>query len=77
MKKLIFVITLFDQSIMVIVTDTNQVTSARYDNIKLYQQPGTSTAFLKTLKSTDALVVIRKFNNNWSIVEVNNVVGYV
>lgn len=40
-------------------------------------QPGTSTGVVKALMSTDEVQVIRKHNNQWTIVSVEGKVGYV
>ena len=78
MKKIIFTIALLAQTDLGFATDNQTVTaSARYENSKMYRQPGTSTEVLKALKSTDEIVVVRKFNNNWTIVTVNDQVGYM
>ena len=78
MKKIIFTLALVAQTAFGFAADNKAITaSARYENSKMYRQPGTSTAVLKALKSTDEIVVVRKFNNNWTIVTVNGQVGYV
>jgi len=43
----------------------------------MYRQPGTSTEVLKALKSSDEIVVVRRYNSAWSIVTVDGQVGYV
>ena len=78
MKKIIFTIALLAQTAFSFATDHQAVTaSARYENSKMYRQPGTSTEMLKALKSTDEIVVVRKYNNNWTIVTVDGQVGYM
>ena len=78
MKKISFTIALLAQTAFGFATDNQAVTaSARYENSKMYRQPGTSTEVLKALKSTDEIVVVRKYNNNWTIVTVDDQVGYV
>jgi uncharacterized protein YgiM (DUF1202 family) len=78
MKKIIFTLALLAQTAFGFATDNKTVmASARYENSKMYRQPGTSTEVLKALKNTDEIVVVRKFNNSWSIVTVNGQVGYM
>ena len=78
MKKIIFTLALLAQTAFSFANDHQAVTaSARYENSKMYRQPGTSTEMLKALKSTDEIVVVRKYNNNWTIVTVDGQVGYM
>ena len=78
MKKLLFVLALSLQTAFVFAADkTELLASARYNNTKMYRQPGTSTEVLKALTSTDAVVVVRRFNNQWSVVTSNGQVGYM
>lgn len=79
MKKLLVVFALVLQSAFVFASGNQGTILARanYENTKMYRQAGTSTEVLRSLKSTDEVVVIRKHNNNWSIVTVNGQVGYV
>jgi hypothetical protein len=79
MKKLTFLFALIMSSSFVFAGTDQGTTLARasYENTKMYRQPGTSTEILKSLKSTDELVVIRKHNAQWTIVTVGSQVGYV
>jgi hypothetical protein len=78
MKKLLFIFALTLQTAFVFAADNKAVVvSARYENAKMYRQPGTSTEILRALKSTDELVVVRRYNQLWSIVTINNEVGYI
>jgi hypothetical protein len=43
----------------------------------MYRQPGTSTEVLKALTNSDEIVVVRKYNNQWSIITINGQVGYI
>ncbi len=76
MKKIIFSLALLFQTVFSFANGQNTA-HAHYDNVKMYRQPGTSTEVVKALKSSDELVVVRKFNNYWSIVTVDGEVGYV
>ncbi|MGV3505042.1 MAG: SH3 domain-containing protein [Adhaeribacter sp.] len=85
MKKLLVIFALVLQSAFVFASGTqassgnqgNMVARANYENTKMYRQAGTSTEVLRSLKSTDEVVVIRKHNSHWSIVTVDGQVGYV
>lgn len=79
MKKLVFLFALIMSSSFVFAADGQGTTLARasYENTKMYRQAGTATEVLRSLKSSDELVVIRKHNAQWSIVTVGDQVGYV
>jgi len=77
MKKIIFTFALLINTVLVFANPGQQVAQVATDNVKMYRQAGTSTQELKSLKSTDELVIIRKHNANWTIVTVNGQVGYV
>jgi hypothetical protein len=78
MKKLLFIFALSVQTASVFAADkTETLATARYENSKMYRQPGTSTEVLKALTSSDEIVVVRKYNNHWSIVTINGQVGYM
>jgi hypothetical protein len=76
MKKLLFIFALLIQTGFAFATD-NKAVVARYENVKMYQQPGTSTTIVKALKSTDELTIVRKYNQFWTIVLVGDQAGYV
>jgi hypothetical protein len=78
MKKLLLISALFLQTAFAFAADTEAVVaSTRYDNSKMYRQPGTSTEILKALTSNDEIVLVRKYNQSWTIVTVNGQVGYM
>ena len=80
MKKFIFIFALLIQTVFVsAANDKSMAMVARphIDNVKMYAQPGTSTSIVKSLMSTDEVQVIRKHNNQWTIVTVDGKVGYV
>jgi uncharacterized protein YgiM (DUF1202 family) len=77
MKKLIFTLALLMQTVFLFAVSPRQMATVSYDNVKMYRQAGTSTEILRALKSTDELVVLRKHNANWTIVTLNDEVGYV
>ncbi|GEO02779.1 hypothetical protein AAE02nite_04430 [Adhaeribacter aerolatus] len=78
MKKIILTLALAAQTAFGFADGHQVVTaSARYENSKMYRQPGTSTEVLKALKSADEIVVVRRYNQSWTIVTVNGQVGYV
>jgi hypothetical protein len=79
MKKLILTIAIIAQSVLVFAGDKKEATviRAKNDNVKLYQQAGTASATLDALQTTQSVTYIRKFNDQWSIVQVDGQVGYV
>ena len=77
MKKLIFTLALLMQTVFLFAAGPRQMATVSYDNVKMYRQAGTSTEILKALKYTDELVVVRKHNALWTIVTLDDQVGYV
>jgi hypothetical protein len=78
MKKIILTLALIAPAAFGFATDHQAVTaSARYENSKMYRQPGTSTEVLKSLQGSDELIVVRRYNSHWTIVTVDGQVGYV
>jgi len=78
MKKLLLIFALTLQTAFAFAGDkTEMVASARYENVKMYRQPGTSTEVLRALSSTDEIVLVRKYNHYWTIVTINGQVGYM
>ncbi|CAA9248596.1 MAG: hypothetical protein AVDCRST_MAG95-1757 [uncultured Adhaeribacter sp.] len=55
----------------------NMIVQVRQDNVKMFQQPGTSTTILLTINTTDRVELIRKWNAHWGLVAVNGKTGYV
>lgn len=47
------------------------------ENVKMYQQPGTSSEVLQSLKRTDEVLILRRENTYWSLVTVNGKPGYI
>jgi uncharacterized protein YgiM (DUF1202 family) len=77
MKKLIFTLALLMQTAVLFAFNNAAMVRAAANNVKMYRQAGTSTEVVKSLQSTDNLVVVRKHNANWTIVKVDDKVGYV
>ena len=77
MKKLLFTLALLINTVFAFATEGQTTARATTDNVKMYRQAGTSSEIVQSLKSTDDLVVIRQHNANWTLVTINNQVGYV
>lgn len=79
MKKFLFNLAFLVPSLTLTAAPNPAATLSRatVENVKMYRQPGTSTQVLRSLKSTDQVLVIRKHNSNWSIVTVEGQAGYV
>ena len=85
MKKLIFSLALLAQTTFVFAepaitnptSGQKMLVAARYENVKMYRQPGTSTEIVRALQSTDHIKHVRQFNKSWSIVLADDQVGYV
>lgn len=45
--------------------------------LTVYKQPSKETPVVKVISLSDKVVVVRPFNQTWSIVTVNDEVGYI
>jgi hypothetical protein len=78
MKKVLFTGALLLQLGMAMAGNkANMVVQVRHENVKMFQQAGTSTAIIETIGTTDRVEFIRRFNKNWALVMVNGKAGYV
>jgi len=79
MKKVIFSLALLVQVGFAVAAPPKALKKIKvqHENVKMFQQPGTSTEVLETLSTADKVEFVRKFNKNWAIVTVNDKTGYV
>ncbi|QNF35214.1 SH3 domain-containing protein [Adhaeribacter swui] len=79
MKKLILSFVLFVQLGFAMAKDNKptMVVQVKNDNVKMFQQAGTSTPILYAISTNDRVEIIRKWNTYWTMVKVNDKVGYV
>ncbi len=78
MKKIFLMLALLVQTALAsAAVDPTLLANATTNNVKVYRQAGTSTEVVKSLKTTDEVAIIRKHNAQWTIVTVNDAVGYV
>ena len=77
MKKLLFTFALLINTVLAFATNGQTIARATADNVKMYRQAGTSSEIVKSLSRTDNLVIIRQHNANWTLVSLNDKVGYV
>ena len=79
MKKLVLTLAILVQAVFVFADNrkAEQVVKAKNENVKVYRQAGTAAEIVEALATTDNVAYIRKYNENWSIVQVNGKVGYV
>jgi uncharacterized protein YgiM (DUF1202 family) len=79
MKKSVLILAFLVQTLVAAAAPNPNGTLRRVsaENVKMYIQAGTSTQVLRSLTSTDEVMVIRPHNNYWSIVSVEGQVGYV
>ncbi|MDQ4139985.1 MAG: SH3 domain-containing protein [Bacteroidota bacterium] len=79
MKKLLFSLVLIAQLGFAMADNKTpaMVVQARYENIKMFMQPGTSTPVIETITTADRVELIKKWNTHWALVKVNDKVGYV
>lgn len=78
MKKILLMLALLVQTALAsAAVDPTLMANVTTNNVKMYRQAGTSTEVVKSLNTTDEVVIIRKHNANWTIVTVDDAVGYV
>jgi hypothetical protein len=78
MKKVFFTLALLVQVGLAMATEKNKNTAqVRHENVKMYQQAGTASPVLKELSTADRVEMVRRLNNQWTIVVVDGVPGYV
>ena len=79
MKKLLLSFALLVQVGFAMAKDNNPylVVQVRNDQVKMFQQPGTSTPILETLTTSDRVEFVRKWNAHWALVKVNDKAGYI
>ncbi|RDC63211.1 SH3 domain-containing protein [Adhaeribacter pallidiroseus] len=79
MKKLLLSLVLFIQLGFVMAHDNKpvMVVQVKNENVKMFQQAGTSTPVIYTITTEDRVELIRKWNTHWTMVKVNDKVGYV
>ncbi|WP_026462500.1 SH3 domain-containing protein [Adhaeribacter aquaticus] len=77
MKKVIFTLALLVQVGFAMAGSKVRLAQVRHENVKMFQQAGTSTAVLQTLSTTDKVEYVRKHNAHWAIVTANGKAGYV
>ncbi|KAA5545071.1 SH3 domain-containing protein [Adhaeribacter rhizoryzae] len=78
MKKAFFTLALLVQVGFAMATEkTKNVAQVRHENVKMYQQAGTASKLLKSLTTADRVEILRRLNNQWTIVMVDGEAGYV
>jgi len=74
MKKLFFAFALTLQAAFVLA---NEPVKLKSDNVNLYRQPSNKGEVVKVLNSTEDVMLVRKFNADWSIVTAGAESGYI
>lgn len=74
MKKLFFAFALSLQAVAVFAQTPVKLKS---DNVNLYRQPDRNGEVIKVLNSTEDVLLVRKFNADWSIVTAGTESGYI
>lgn len=80
MKNVILTLAFLIQTVFVFATDKYQGKKqavARFEQVKVYKQAGTCTEVVAALSISDKVTVIRQHNSNWTIITINDKVGYV
>ena len=74
MKKLLLSLALLFQVAFVFAQEPIRV---KTDNVKLYRQPTNKSEVMKVLNSTEDVLLVRKFDTQWSIVQAGAETGYI
>ena len=74
MKKLLLSLALLFQVAFVFAQEPIRL---KTDKVKLYRQPTNQSEVMKVLNTTEDVVLIRKFDTQWSIVQAGAETGYI
>jgi SH3-like domain-containing protein len=74
MKKLLLATALLVQAAFVMAQEPVKLKS---ENVNLYRQPSHGAEVVKILGTSDEVVVVRRFDAKWSIVQAGSETGYV
>ena len=74
MKKLLLSLALLFQVAFVFAQEPIRL---KTDKVKLYRQPTNQSEVMKVLNSTEDVLLIRKFDTQWSIVQAGAETGYI
>lgn len=74
MKKLLLTFAFIAQAAFVFAQEPIRV---KADNVKLYRQPDSKAEVMKVINSTEDVMLVRKFDNQWSIVQAGAETGYI
>jgi hypothetical protein len=74
MKKLLLSLALVCQVAFVFAQEPIRL---KTDKVKLYRQPSNQAEVMKVLNSTEDVMLIRKFDTQWSIVQAGSETGYI
>ena len=78
MKKSILTLALLTQFVFAMAADKKvMLAQPLQENVKVFLQAGTSTAIIEVLSTTDRVEVIRRHNQQWDLVRINDKAGYV
>ncbi len=73
MKKLLLTLAILFQ----VVVFASAHKKSNNPELTVYQQPSKETRVIKVIAEGDSVVTVRPFNNKWTIVTINNEVGYI
>ncbi len=74
MKKLLLSFFLIAQGVIVMAQEPIRV---KTNNVKLYRQPSNQAEVMKIINNTEDVMLVRKFNDQWSIVQAGAETGYI
>ena len=76
MKRLFFIVALVCMQVVSVFAQgpTSRVNS---EKVRMYRQPALGGEVMRLLGSEDEIIVMRKQNNDWSLVQIDGEAGYV
>ncbi|MGV3505039.1 MAG: hypothetical protein ACO1O1_15125 [Adhaeribacter sp.] len=78
MKKIVLTLALAVQGLFVLAVEKQAVlVQPIHENVKMFQQAGTSSPVVQVLNSSDKITFVRRLNQTWDLVVVNDKPGYV
>jgi hypothetical protein len=74
MKKTVIMLAILVQTVFVFA---QQPAKIKTDGVNMYRQPGKTAEVMKIVNTTDEVLLVRKFDSQWSIVTVAGETGYI
>lgn len=62
---------------MLVAFAQGPTTRVNAEQVKLFRQPATKAEVMQVLSPEDEIIVLRKFNSQWSLVQIGEEAGYI